>query len=122
MSLNLKAHTKQNRPTRLRFAPLFLARRRAVIGPGALPIVHNEAAKRWSVTVKLGGTVGDKKLVGVLFIGKNAQLLCGYYDDVLTKITVDLRRQFDAETGIPGIRGKPSDWKECDRIAIRRTS
>jgi hypothetical protein len=89
--------------------------------PSSRPVVYNETAKRWSVTVRLGGNIGDKKLIGLALLGKNAQLACRYYDDVSGKI-VALRRQYNAETGIPGIPGKPSDWKECDRVGVRRGS
>lgn len=87
--------------------------------PNGRPVIFDDAAKRWSSTIRPGGKAGELKFVGIALLGENAERICQYYDDVTGDI-VKLRKMFDQSIGLTGIPKLPSDWKECHKVRITR--
>lgn len=78
-----------------------------------------DETKRWTVQLRPGGSKGDAKIAGIALLGKNAQIVCKYYDAV-AKDVFALRKKFDAHIGLSGIPEMPIDWKVLKRIRITR--
>jgi hypothetical protein len=87
--------------------------------PNARPVIFDESEERWSTSIRPGGNVGDRKLVGIALLGKNAAIVCNYYDAVTRQI-IGLRKDLNAQIGIPGVHGIPTDWKECHKVRVTR--
>jgi hypothetical protein len=87
--------------------------------PTRSPIIFDQPGRRWSVTVRTGGSAGEIKYIGIAVLGKNAQLLCKHYDAVTDHI-IGLRTKYHDRIGLPGIPEMPADWKESQRVRVRR--